>query len=56
MTNEARAESNKFTCLNYALQGGIRRSQIRDFGKLRNCVTALWEDCTTLEKVEWFLT
>ncbi len=28
MTNEARAESNKFTCLNYALQGGIRQSQM----------------------------
>ena len=38
MTNEARAESNKFTCLSYALQGGIRRSQMQ---RNKNAVTRL---------------
>ena len=28
MTNEAKAESNNFTCLNFAVQGGIRQSQM----------------------------
>ena len=40
MTNEARAESSKFTCLNYALQGGIRRSQIVKKGEYMSSLYA----------------